>query len=97
MSDMIKDLMQFIIDTVTEADVDYPIGREGGPRIEFDTDVIEARIRASLAAIKLETKPAAFEVLDHVNGTYVTTNEQSALATEFPYNGLYRRVGALKP
>ena len=44
---------------------------------------------------QLETKPAAFEVLDHVNGTYVTTNEQAALATEFPYNGLYRRVGVM--
>ena len=46
---------------------------------------------------QLETKPVAFEVLDHVNGAYVTTNEQAALATEFPYNGLYRRAGALKP
>ena len=59
-------------------------------------DAITARsdaAEADLAALKLETKPAAFEVLDHVNGTYVTTNEQAALATEFPYNGLYRRVG----
>lgn len=45
----------------------------------------------------LETRPAAFEVLDHVHGTYVTRSEEAARKTEFPYNGLYRRQGAIEP
>lgn len=46
---------------------------------------------------QLETRPAAFEVLDHVHGTFVTRSEEAARKTEFPYNGLYRRQGAIQP
>lgn len=66
-------------------------------KVNHDLDLaFRLVIEAALAAApQLETTPAAFEVLDHVNGTYVTRDEQAALNTEFPYNGLYRRVGAL--
>lgn len=43
---------------------------------------------------KLEKRPAAFEVLDTENGTYLTRSEEAALATGFEYNGLYRRDSA---
>lgn len=41
----------------------------------------------------LEKLPAAFEVLDTDNGTYLTRSEQAAISSEYSYNGLYRRDG----
>lgn len=46
----IAKIMQYIEDTIVEASVDYPAGREAGPRIEYDSDAIERFIRSALIA-----------------------------------------------
>ncbi|UFS83162.1 hypothetical protein LPB79_12990 [Rhizobium sp. T136] len=62
-----------------------------------DASVIEeiyAVIRSHEAAPLLDKLPAAFEVLDQENGTYLTRSEIAAQNSGFEYNGLYRRDSA---
>jgi hypothetical protein len=48
LADPVSAIMQYIEDTMAEATVDYPAGREAGPRVEYDSDGIDRRIRSAL-------------------------------------------------
>jgi hypothetical protein len=53
MSDIDK-IMEFIADIVTEADVDFPAGRDAGPRVSYDEHKIRAHIQAALDRAETE-------------------------------------------
>lgn len=59
----------------------------------YDPDSVFAPPAPSVA-VKLEKLPAAFEVLDTENGTYLTRSEEAAIASDYEYNSLYRRDGS---
>lgn len=62
-----------------------------GKRDEFMNVPLYAAPPAPSVAVKLEKRPAAFEVLDAENGTYLVRSERAAVNSECEYNGLYRR------
>lgn len=51
-------------------------------------EIIELRHNAAL-----QTRPAAFEIFDPEDGTYLTRSEQAANSSGHDYCGLYRRAG----
>lgn len=52
---IIEKIMQAVEGTVVEAEVDFPAGREAGPRIEYDSDELRQKIEAILSLTTKET------------------------------------------
>lgn len=52
---IIEKIMQAVEDTMVEAEVDFPAGREAGPRIEYDSDSLRSKIEAVLSLTTKET------------------------------------------
>lgn len=57
MSDIDK-IMDFILDIVTEARVDFPAGHDAGPRIDYDDAEIRAHIQAAFDRAEANTAAA---------------------------------------
>lgn len=47
---IIEKIMQAVEGTVVEAEVDFPAGREAGPRIEYDSDELRNKVEAVVAS-----------------------------------------------
>lgn len=54
-------IMQFIEDTMIEAEVDFPAGREAGPRISYDDDGIRVFILSALSPAPQEAEAVVDE------------------------------------
>jgi hypothetical protein len=59
-------IMQYIEDIMIEAEVDFPAGREAGPRISYDSDAIEKFLASVLGAPQPPTEARADGVKETV-------------------------------
>lgn len=96
-AEAVAKIMQYVDDIMAEAEVDYPAGREAGPRVSYDSDAIEkfitaalaqpgpsaeVRVKATLEALRVEAADDHFHDAWQQGVRYAISEVLDALATD---------------